>query len=347
MGSAHDAWGGPRIKDVAAAAGVSVGTVSNVLNRPHLVSPAMRECVSAAIAQLDFVRSDFARQLRAGSSQVIAMIVLDVANPYLVGVARGAEDAVESAGYVVTLAGSGGLLRREQRYVELFGQQRVRGVLWNPTNLGPPNLALLDQLGIPVVLLDRHLERTHSNVAVDDVVGGRLAVEHLLARGHRRIAVVGGPASLAQMQDRLRGAHDAVLLSGHRPTALFTVPTPDLTLFSGRAAADDILEMDPSSRPTGVFAVNDLVAIGLLQGLLAGGLRVPEDVAVVGYDDTEFAAAAAVPITSIRAPREELGRRAAELLLDQIRGIDAGEPTPPRHERFEPELVARTSTTRR
>jgi LacI family transcriptional regulator len=185
----------------------------------------MRECVSAAIAQLDFVRSDFARQLRAGSSQVIAMIVLDVANPYLVGVARGVEDAVESAGYVVTLAGSGGLLRREQRYVELFGQQRVRGVLWNPTNLGPPNLAVLDQLGIPVVLLDRHLERTHSNVAVDDVAGGRLADEHLLAGGHRRIAVVGGPASLAQMQDRLRGR--ARRGASVRAPAHGAVPRPD------------------------------------------------------------------------------------------------------------------------
>ncbi|MEV0719718.1 LacI family DNA-binding transcriptional regulator [Asanoa sp. NPDC050611] len=330
--------GGVRIKDVAAAAGVSVGTVSNVLNRPHMVAVPTRRRVNAVITRLGFVRSESARQLRAGSSRTVAMLVLDVANPYLTDVVRGVEDAVAEAGLVVMLAGSGGLLGREQRYLEMFQQQRVRGLLWNPTNLAPPDTRLFDRLGIPIVFLDRHRERTHSNVAVDDVAGGRIAAEHLLARGHRRIAVVGGPATLAQVEDRRDGAYAAVSRVHDGATSFLTIPTPDLTLRSGRGVADQLLEMHPASRPTGVFAVNDLVAIGLLQGLLAHGVRVPDELAIVGYDDMEFAAAAAVPLTSVRAPRAELGRHAARLLLE---GIDHGKPT---HLRFEPELVPRAST---
>jgi len=336
--------GGVRIKDVAAAAGVSVGTVSNVLNRPHLVSLPIRRRVTAVITKLGFVRSESARQLRAGSSRTVAMLVLDVANPYLTDVVRGVEDEVAAAGLVVMLAGSGGLLGREQRYVEMFQQQRVRGLLWNPTNLTPPRTDAFDRLGIPIVFLDRHLERTHSNVAVDDVAGGRIAAEHLLARGHRRIAVVGGPATLAQVEDRRDGAYEAIRRVSDGATSFQSIPTPDLTLRSGRGAADELLGMHPASRPTGVFAVNDLVAIGLLQGLLAHGIRVPEEVAIVGYDDMEFAAAAAVPLTSVRAPRADLGRDAARLLLGEIAERENGSPGAPRHLRFEPSLVPRAST---
>jgi LacI family transcriptional regulator len=337
---------GVRIKDVAAAAGVSVGTVSNVLNRPHLVAVPTRRRVSAVISRLGFVRTESARHLRSGSSRTVAMLVLDVANPYLTDVVRGVEDAVAAAGFVVMLAGSGGLLGREQRYLEMFQQQRVRGLLWNPTNAATPRTDGLDRLGIPVVFLDRHLERTHSNVAVDDVAGGRIAAEHLLARGHRRIAVVGGPATLAQIEDRRDGAYEAIRTISDGSTTFLTIPTPDLTLRSGRGAADQLLAMHPTSRPTGVFAANDLVAIGLLQGLLAHGVRVPDEIAIVGYDDMEFAAAAAVPLTSVRAPRAELGRHAAQLLLDEIEARDHGQPPAPRHLRFEPVLVPRASTAK-
>jgi LacI family transcriptional regulator len=333
----------PSVKDVAAAAGVSVGTVSNVLNHPQRVAEPTRQRVLSAVARLGFVRNETARHLRARSSRVVGLIVLDASNPFEMGVAAGVADAVEAAGCALMLGSSAGSLERERRYVALFEEQRVRGLLITPTHLAPPDLTGLARRGIPVVFLDGHPDRTYSNVAVDDVAGGRIAVEHLLARGHRRLALVGGPSTLAQMQDRLEGAEQALRRQGDGAT-LLTVSTRNLTLHAGMAAADELLVMDPEHRPTALFAANDLVALGLLQRLLTAGIKVPDDMALIGYDDIEFAAAAAVPLSSVRLPRELLGRSAAELLFEEIVDREAGLPARPRHVRFEPQLVARAST---
>jgi len=338
----------PSIKDVATAAGVSVGTVSNVLNRPQLVSERTRERVNDVIEQLGFVRNESARQLRAGSSRAIGLVVIDAANPFFMDVARGVEDTVQEAGGVVLLGNSAGDPRRERRYVELFEEQRVRGVLIAPSGDAPPDLGGLVRLGIPVVFLDRHPNGSpFSTVDLDDVAGGRAAVEHLLDRGHRRLAFVGGPSTLTQVRDRRRGAEDAVSaqLHGHGDATLLAVSTRSLTFRAGREAAEDLVAGPQDARPTGVFAANDLVALGLLQGFLTQGLRVPDDVAIVGYDDIDFAAAAAVPLSSVRQPRELLGRRGAELLSDAIRRREAGEPAQPQHVRFQPELVVRRSSS--
>jgi LacI family transcriptional regulator len=335
------------IKDVAAAAAVSVGTVSNVLNRPHLVSEQTRDRVNEVIEQLGFVRNESARQLRAGSSRAVGLVVIDAANPFFADVARGVEDTVQEAGGVVLLGNSSGDFQRERRYVELFEEQRVRGLLIAPTGVTPPDLTGFVRRGIPVVFLDRHPDGApFSTVDVDDVAGGRMAVEHLLAQGHRRLAFVGGPSTLAQVRDRRRGAEDAVSADRRTNAAtLLAISTPSLTLRSGREAAEHIVAAPDAARPTGVFAANDLVALGLLQGFAAHGLRVPDDVAIVGYDDIEFAAGAAVPLSSVRQPREDLGRRGAELLYEEIRAREAGEAPEPHHVRFQPELVVRRSTS--
>jgi LacI family transcriptional regulator len=335
--------GTPSIKDVAAAARVSVGTVSNVLNHPEIVAEPTRDRVLAAITRLGFVRNENARHLRARSSRVVGLIVLDASNPFEMGVAAGVADAAEAAGCALMLGSSAGSLERERRYVTLFEEQRVRGLLITPTHLGPPNVSGLARRGIPVVFLDGHPDRTYSSVAIDDVAGSRIAVEHLLSRGHRRLALVGGPFTLAQMQDRSKGAEEAVRRHGGDATIL-TVSTPNLTLQAGIAAADQILVLSPRERPTALFAANDLVALGLLQRLLARGVTVPDDIALIGYDDIEFAAAATVPLSSVRAPREGLGTAAAELLFDEIHALEAGEEVRARHVWFEPELVVREST---
>jgi LacI family transcriptional regulator len=325
-----------------------VGTVSNVLNRPHLVSEKTRDRVNEVIERLGFVRNESARQLRAGSSRAVGLVVIDAANPFFMDVARGVEDTVQEAGGVVLLGNSAGDLQRERRYVELFEEQRVRGVLIAPSGATPPDLSGLTRLGIPVVFLDRHPDGApFSTVDVDDVAGGRMAVEHLLGQGHhRRLAFVGGPSTLAQVRDRRRGAEDAVSVDRRRGGAtLLAISTPSLTLRSGREAAEQLVAAPDAVRPTAVFAANDLVALGLLQGFAAHGLRVPDDVAIVGYDDIDFAAGAAVPLSSVRQPRADLGRRGAELLYDEIRAREAGEVPEPRHVRFQPELVVRRSST--
>ena len=329
------------IKEVARHAGVSIGTVSNVLNRPDLVSTATRQRVQQAIAELGYVRNDSARQLRAGRSRQIAIVVLDVANPFFTDVVRGVESAAEDRGMMVVVCNSGESAGRERRHLDLLEEQRVRGVLITPVDDAEDSrLELLARRGTPVVLVDRGSgRRNRCSVAVDDVLGGRLAGDHLVDRGHRRIAFVGGPFSIRQVADRHTGFAAAL----GDAAELVVVETPNLTVASGRAAAGRLA--GSAGRPTAVFCANDLLALGVLQEMIRRGLRVPYDVAIVGYDDIEFAAAAAVPLSSVRQPRERLGRTAAQLLLEEI---EDGDRHRHRHVQFLPELVVReTSDLRR
>ncbi|HLR93494.1 MAG TPA: LacI family DNA-binding transcriptional regulator [Jiangellaceae bacterium] len=332
------------IRDVAVLAGVSLGTVSNVLNRPDRVAVATRERVEAAVDKLGFVRNESARQLRAGSSRMIGLIVLDASNPFFTDMARGAEQVVSHDGSSLVLCNSNEDDERESVHLQLFEEIRARGLLISPVSMEDPHLQRLRERGIPVVLVDRMAASSDlCSVAVDDVTGGRLAVEHLLSCGHRHIGVVGGPHSIRQVTERHEGARKAVAenAAGTTPARLEIIDTPTLTIDEGMAAGERVADLDPAERPTALFATNDLIALGLLQTLARRGLRVPEDVALIGYDDIDFAAAAAIPLSSIRQPRDELGRHAAALLLDEINAPDTH-----RHERvtFTPELIAREST---
>jgi LacI family transcriptional regulator len=322
------------IREVARHAGVSNATVSNVLNRPDVVAPATRQRVLAAIEELGFVRNESARQLRAGRSRVIAYVVLDAANPFFTDVARGVEDAAREAGLALFLCNSASDDGREREYLELLHEQRVEGIL-----ITPVDAERLTDRGTPVVLVDRESNGTYCSVAVDDVLGGELAVTHLIENGHRRIAMVGGPLSIQQVRDRREGAMRARANAGLPADALTFLETKSLQVAEGRGAGERLVGLPASRRPTAAFCANDLLALGLLQSMTQQGLKVPDDLAVVGYDDIEFAAAAAVPLTSVRQPREQLGRTAATLLLAE------NEPDHEhRHVKFQPELVVRASS---
>lgn len=329
------------VKDVARAAGVSLGTVSNVLNRPHLVSEPTRLRVEHAMADLGFVRNESARQLRAGRSRTIAYIMLDATNPFFGDVAGGIEETAEKSDLALFSCNSDNRADREATYLQRLEQQRVQGVLITPVDPDSPLIDELPRRGTPVVVVDRTRDRTDlCTVAVDDVLGGRLAVEHLMDLGHERIAFVGGPERIGQVRDRRAGAQAALTDAGLPPDRLVLVETSALSVAEGLSAGERIAGLPASSRPTAAFCANDLLALGLLQRCVSLGLRVPQDLAIVGYDDIDFAAAAAVPLSSVRQPRRKLGRTAAELLLD--------EATNPEHEHrqvvFTPELVARAST---
>ncbi|WP_405070372.1 LacI family DNA-binding transcriptional regulator [Kribbella sp. NBC_01510] len=329
------------VKAVAAAAGVSLGTVSNVLNRPEVVSPLTRAKVEAAMASLGFVRNESARQLRAGSSRILAYLMLDAGNPFFTDVAKGVEEAARAAGLSVFLCNSNEDVDREADYLDLLEQQRVQGILITPIDQNSSRLRKLPSRGTPVVVVDRAIDDgEHCSVAVNDVLGGELAIAHLLELGHERIAYVGGPNTIGQVIDRRDGARSALRKAGKPPENLIELTTGALTVAEGRGAGQRLAGLPAARRPTAAFCANDLLALGLLQQCVSLGLRVPEDLAIVGYDDIEFAEAAAVPLTSVRQPRQLLGRTAAELLLDESSNPDH------EHQRvtFTPELVVRTST---
>jgi LacI family transcriptional regulator len=334
------------IKDVAARAGVSVGTVSHVLNHPQKVADSTRLKVERAIAELGFIRNESARHLRAGRSRTIAYVLLDSRNPFFTDVARGVEEAARAAGVTLFLCDSDQNAEREDDYLEVLLEQRVRGVLVTPITSVDTRLRALTARGIPVVLVDRAEVGGFSgcSVTVDDVDGGYLAVSHLLELGHRQVTFIGGPANISQVRDRVIGAQQAIATAGLDESVLTEMPTTGLTVEEGRRAGQHVIGLPADRRPTAIFCANDLLALGLLQQLTQFGFAVPDDIAIVGYDDIQFAAAAVVPLTSVRQPRHLMGRTAAELLLEEDAAIASKADHEHRQILFTPELVVREST---
>lgn len=329
------------VREVAERAGVSVGTVSNVLNRPDRVSASTVERVTAAIDALGFVRNDAARQLRAGHSRSIGLAVLDVGNPFFTDVARGAEDRAREAGLSVLLANSDQSSEREDAHLDLFSEQRVYGILITPVGARPERLEALRTRGTPTVLVDRQTDSdAFSSVAVDDVAGGYMAARHLLDVGRRRIAFVGGPVRIRQVAERLEGAQRAV---SEVPGAVLEIDLREsLTVLEGRAAGEVFRERDVAKRPDAVFAANDLLAMGVLQAFtMLGGVRVPDDIALIGYDDIDFTRASVVPLSSVRQPSYEIGHTGVDLL---VREHQAGADFAHEQIVFQPELIVRDST---
>jgi len=237
---------------------VSIATVSNVLNHPDVVAPATRSRVLEAIAALGYIRNDSARQLRAGRSRQIAVVVLDLANPFFTDVVNGTESAVEDRDVMVVVCNSRADPGRERRHLDLLAEQQVRGVLITPVDdASEPALDQLVRRGTPVVLVDRRSGRaSQCSVSVDDVLGGQLAAVHLRERGHRRLAFVGGPFAVTQVADRYRGFAAAL----PDTPAVTVVATPNMSVSAGQSAAADIADMPLATRPTAVFCGNDLVA---------------------------------------------------------------------------------------
>ncbi len=328
---------------MALRAGVSVATVSNVFNRPAIVAPQTRKRVESAVRELGYVRNESARQLRRGRSRTIGLVVPDIANPFFTDVARGVEDSVSAVGAMVIVGNSDDDADKEQRYLTLLAEQQVMGALVVPVRGSQAVSTLLRKRGIPVVVLDIPDDGSapSCSVSVNDVAGGRIAVAHLLAEGHRRIGFVGSDSAAPQAVERAAGARLALSRAGRSPNSLVRLAAGSLNVEGGAAAARQLLAMPAGRRPTALACVNDLLALGVLRELMRAGVRVPADVAIVGYDDIGFAEAAAVPLSSVRQPSHLLGQRAVQLLLEECSG------GPHQHSRvvFEPELVVRASSS--
>jgi LacI family transcriptional regulator len=319
------------VKDVALLAQVSVGTVSNVLNRPDLVTEVTREKVAAAMAELNFHRNASARHLRAGVSSTVGAIVSDVGNPFYTELIRGIEDRLANDDHTLIMCSSDEDPAREARFLRLLTEQGVRGVLITPMDTTAPRLAELRGLGIPSVLIDADVPG-QACVGVDNVHGGREAVTHLLQMGHRRIAYLSAGPELQTSQQRGQGAIEAVTAAGLDPDeVLQIVQLPEFGARGAQRATATLLDSDRP--PTAVFTINDIAALGVLREARLRGIRVPEDLALVGYDDLFLAAELMVPLSSVRQPMREMGWAAADLLLAGVS-----------HPRFMPELIVRASS---
>lgn len=331
----------PSIQDVARQAGVSVGTVSNVLNSPDRVRAETIQKVNLAISNLGFIRNDAARQLKAGKSKTIGLVVLDSTNPFFGELARGAEDHAIEKGFSLILGSSGNDESRESKYLSLFEEQRMAGVLLSPAGQLSGVVSDLQKKGIKTVLVDRMADTNlFCSVGVDDIAGGRTAVNHLINLGRKKIAFVGGPLSIRQVAERLTGAREAAIAFPGVTIEVFE--SAAMNVLAGRAVGQQIVALEPSQRPDAIFAANDLLAVGILQALVfQSQTRVPEDIAIIGYDDIDFAEATIVPLSSIRQPAAAIGSTAIDLLIQEIEN-----PGEHKHRQvtFQPELVTRASS---
>jgi LacI family transcriptional regulator len=328
------------LRDVAKTAKVSVGTVSNVLNRPEIVAEKTLNRVRETIKELGFVPNGFARQLRFGNSRTIGLIVPDVSNPFFTEVARGVEDGANKRDYAVFLCNSDESLAKEERYINVLIEQQVRGVLFSPSDIKSNRMDEMKGRGISVTLLDQEQKgNNHCSVSVDDIYGGRIAIEYLSDLGHHNIAWVCGPESIPQVAERGIGVAKAAKAGNVK---IETIRGPLMNSAQGEEAAKAILALP--TLPTAIFCANDLLALGVMRGLMAAKVKVPDQVSILGYDDINFASSAAVPLSSISQPAYQMGVTAADLLLSEC---EDGESHQHQQIRFQPQLVERESTKKR
>lgn len=334
----------PRAIDVARRAGVSIGTVSNVLNHPAKVSPDTVDRVRRAIDELGFIRNANASGLAAGQNRNIGFVVIDLGNSMFVDAGRGAQRVAREAGLNLMLAGCEDDHELQQQNIEFFDEARVAGMLLAPMQDSSPHIRSLAEHGRPTVLANFDPDtRDICAVIVDNEQAGFLAASHLLELGCRRIAFVAGRDTLQPVRERRNGIRRA-LKDAASDVQYEEISTPDLTQDSGIALAEELLARGPRTRPDGIIAVTDTLAEGLMSRLTAGGVRIPHDIALMGCDHNSTAWGGPVALTTIAMRGYELGEAAMELLLEELT-----EPDTHAHRRvvLTPYLVPRASTVGR
>jgi LacI family transcriptional regulator len=327
----------PTIYDVARLAGVSTATVSRALNGTGQIAPATREAIEAAVAQLGYEPNTAARSLVTRSTQTIALLLPDISNPFYDALVSGIQRRALEAGHTMLLCTTEGDPEREEQYLNLLRAKQVDGVLVDGLVLPPDRVARFVRNGLPIVCLDRDVDSASVPlVQVDNRLGARMATEHLLSLGHRRIAHVAGAPELGISEERIAGYDEALLDAGIRPdVALLAVGS-----FTEEGGCEAMKALLASTDLTAAFAANDLSALGVMNAIVESGRRVPDDVSVVGFDDLRLSSFTTPPLTTIRQPALEIAERATRLLLDLARG----RPARQRRHVLPPELVVRAST---
>lgn len=327
------------IRDVASKAGVSINTVSRVLNDRPDVNEATRERVRGAIADLGYRPNSLARSLIRRSSRTIGLVVTDCTNPNSARQIRMVQQAMSKAGYAVLIFDTQEDGEQERSAIELLEENMVDGIIITPVGTAAgADLAALSQR-VPVVLLNREPESGSGFDLVlnDNAAGAEAAVDHLIALGHTRIGYVTGSTNASTVRGRLQG-YRAALSKAKLDFDESLIARAQITIEDAAAAARQLLEInDP---PTAILAYNDLMALGVLAALDDARLRVPHDVALVGYDDIIYAPYLQVPLTTVRQQTRRMGEEAARLLLERLHGAESA----PQRLVLQPELIVRRSS---
>jgi len=326
------------IKDVARESGVHISTVSRALNDGYGVNEKTRDHVIAVAARLSYRPNRVARGLVTGRSHSVGLVVSDIRNPFFAEVARGAEDAARSDGCDLVLCNSDLDALKQMRYVHSLLEKRVDGILMNSVAaLNHDQQAQLAASGVPIVLLNRTASNHQfSTVCADNESGGALAARYLHGLGHRRIAHLTGPRQHGNLSDRARGFVRA-LQSANDPVHP-VVLHGKFNYAGGTELTRKLLDKHPDT--TAVFAANDVMAFGVVRAVLERGLRIPEDLSLVGFDNIEFSGIVHPPLTTVHQPKYEMGYAAVEILLRQARDK---EKRIPEHRLLGVEIIGRQS----
>jgi LacI family transcriptional regulator len=326
------------IRDVARRAGVSVATAARALGEYGYVSAVTRERVRRVARGMDYHPNAIARSMIKGRTQTLAVIVSDNANPFFASVVRGIEDVVLAKGYAIMLCNADENPEKEAMYLRTVRQKRADGLIISPSGGSATLLRSLIGSGTPVVQVDRRLHGLATDaVLIDNRSGVRAAIEHLIRLGHRRIGMIGGPRRLYTGRERLEAYRVALQDAG--------VPVDDDLILEGSFKERSGYELvgrflAMRRQPTAIFVANNLMTIGALLALKEAGVRIPQEMAVVGFDDMEWAPILTPPLTAVAQPGYDLGTAAGRLLLERLQAQRAGRP---QTIVFQPRLVVRES----
>jgi len=302
--------------DVARMAGVSTATVSHVINNSRYVSKETGQRVLAAIAALNYRGNGLARMLRSNQTRSIGLLISDIANPFFPDVVRGVEDVASAHGYSVILCNTDENADKERHYLDVLLDKRVDGFVVTPSGGNQEYFGELITSGIPISFVDRWLPGIEVDTAmVDNVEAAHQAVTHLIGHGHRRLAVMVASLQSSAIMERVEGYRRALDDAGI-PAQSEYVAESRSNIEAARTRATALLAQDP--RPTAIFGTNNLVTVGCMHALVGQGLRCPEDIAVVGFDDFAWAGAFHPALTTVAQPAYALGQRATELLMQRL-----------------------------
>lgn len=330
----------PTIHDVAELAKVSAGTVSNVLNRPSYVSSELRDRVRVAMSKLNYEPRESARQFRPGRVRNLGLVLADMGNPFFVGIALGAQEVAREEGVGLVICHSAEDSSREIENLDLLLQQRVQGIIIAAVDETNEKLDALIDREVPIVFVDRVPQGSNlSSVSIDEHLGGELIGQYFGSRGVARVGFVGDLDLNPKIKSRMMGVEAGA--KGY-DCQVQLISVSGWTVESGEAGARAWLQQPGTDRPLALACANDMVALGLIKELWRNGVRVPDDVEVMGYDDLDMATSNTIPLSTVRQPRTLVGRTAAELILSEI------EPSNQDHKHrrvnLTPELVLRETT---